>query len=368
MAGLIGQVALEFNAGAVPKWVDEPIQRDLSAGVRVWDCLFAACDETAGIERLRLTGGKWTGHRHFDIGAILGELPGDDKDEMDIEALSVCDGWLWLTGSQAFKRKKPRAGDDPKEALDRLRSRVFEPKRQFLGRLPLANHGDGLEPVKRDRDRKAAYVKFDKEGRLRDWLRGDPWIGRFLKLPSKENGLDVEALAVDDRRIWLGLRGPVISEYSVVIEMKMRVASDGHLKAARIDGNRRYRLHFLPTGGDGIRDLVIDGEDLIVLVGTTGANDGRSAVYRWLGVLRRQEAGIVSPGDLPLLVDLGYRGRRDNPEGLVRWDGGRWLLIHDSPAEWRLDLRSGSISADIWDLGTQPPPSEESRLARGGEP
>ncbi|MDZ7714068.1 MAG: DUF3616 domain-containing protein [Rhodovibrio sp.] len=49
--------------------------------------------------------GGYAEHRSYDLSAIF-DLPGDT--EIDLEGLAVRDGWVWLVGSHALKRKKPR--------------------------------------------------------------------------------------------------------------------------------------------------------------------------------------------------------------------------------------------------------------------
>ncbi|WP_457090403.1 DUF3616 domain-containing protein [Microvirga sp. P5_D2] len=43
----------------------------------------------------------------------------------------------------------------------------------------------------------------------------------FLSIPSKENGFDVEGLAVREGRISPGLRGPVLRGHAVVLDPKL---------------------------------------------------------------------------------------------------------------------------------------------------
>ncbi|WP_354098738.1 DUF3616 domain-containing protein [Bradyrhizobium sp. S3.2.12] len=47
----------------------------------------------------------------------------------------------------------------------------------------------------------------------------------FIDLPSKENGLDIEALAVAGRRIFLGLRWPVVDSIAIIVELGPRTAA-----------------------------------------------------------------------------------------------------------------------------------------------
>lgn len=337
-------VTLRFSA-ADAGGHDIPVHRDLSAVARYEDTLFLGCDETAGIEVLDPEDGDWGRHRHVDL-AEFTDLPEDDG-EMDIEGMDVDDGWLWLTGSHSLKRNKPDADDPPEAALADFAELKFDPNRQFLGRVPLAAGAVGLRPVAEAGDRRVAHLKFGEWGKLRDWLEDDPYIGPYLGIPSKENGLDIEGLAARGDRVWLGLRGPVLRGYGVIVELSLKQTAKGHLKARRIDGKRRYRLHLLPTSGEGLRDLVVDGNDLMVLVGTAMAGDGPSALLRWHDGVRVEKSGLRPEAEISVELDLPYRGLTDNPEGLVRWDETHWLIVHDSPEDARLPA-DRAIRADLW--------------------
>ncbi|MGK7870543.1 DUF3616 domain-containing protein [Falsiroseomonas sp. E2-1-a20] len=157
----------------------------------------------------------------------------------------------------------------------------------------------------------------------------------FLKVPSKENGLDIEGIAVQGERVWLGLRGPVLVGYAVVLELMLKQPRSGRLKPRRIGpGGRRYRKHLLDTGGLGIRDLRRSGQDLVLLVGPTMALEGTAHVLKWLGGVQDEAEGMVPTSRLELVADLPYRRQSDHPEGLELWPGagdGALLVVYDAP-------------------------------------
>ena len=233
------RVHLRFLPPDRPGHPGEAVEEDLSACARTGDVLFLACDETAGIERLRLTDDGWGDHQHFDLAGFV-DLPDGPDNEIDIEGLDVDGDWLWIVGSHSLKRGKPD-GASGAAGLERMAEIRRDGNRQFLGRLPLVDHGEGPEPVASDGERRVAHVKFGKSARLKAWLAGDPHLGRFLDIPGKENGLDIEGIAVRGNRIWLGLRGPVLRGYAMVLEMDMKETGSGHLKPMRIDVKARTR-------------------------------------------------------------------------------------------------------------------------------
>jgi hypothetical protein len=337
-------VTLTFEDIETFRWVDDPIHQDLSAAARSGDSLFLSCDETAGIERLTPEGDGWGNHAHYALGDLVA-LPGGPDGEMDIEGMDVDDGWLWIAGSHSLKRGKPKGG--PTKGMKRMRRIGSDPNRFFLGRIPLVERDGGLAPVGRDGGRALEHVGFGKRGGgLRRWLRKDPLLAPFMDLPCKENGFDVEGLAVQGARVWLGLRGPVLRGHAAIVEMEMK-SRKGLLKARRTDGRRRYRLHLLPTQGQGVRDLKAVGGDLLLLTGPATAGDGAAEVLRWKGGAKARKAGVVPDDDVERLVDLPYRGAVDHPEGMARW-GDDWLVVYDSPAKERLAEKPARVTADVW--------------------
>ena len=100
------RLELRFADHAVLAHLEDPIEEDLSAAACSDGSLFPSCDEAAGVERLTEAGEHWGNHRHVSLAELV-DLPGGPKGEMDIEGLACDDGWLWVVGSHALKRKKP---------------------------------------------------------------------------------------------------------------------------------------------------------------------------------------------------------------------------------------------------------------------
>jgi hypothetical protein len=356
----IGQVELGFSDARALRRLGDPIAKDLSAVARVGDCLFLACDEAAGLERLiKARDGRYAAHRHIPLGEFF-DLPGGAEEEMDIEGLAAADGYLWIVGSHARKRKKPDADDgDGAGALARMEQVARERNRFFLGRLPLeeekaATTRPGVfTPRAEVGGRRAASLRIGGPGGgLARWLRKDPHLAPFLKVPAKENGLDVEGIAVRGERVWLGLRGPVLDGHAVVLDLALKESQRGRLKPRRIEPatGRRYRKHLLDTGGLGVRDLRLDGDDLLLLVGPTMALEGTAHVLRWRGAALDEAERLVPASRLEPVADLPYRRETDHPEGLELWpDAGRgaFLVVYDVPGSGRLSEDRRAVRADI---------------------
>ncbi len=352
-AEAVGQVSLAFSDWRPLRHVDDPLHKDLSAVSRVGDCLFVACDETASVERLqRRDDGSFGAHRHFTLDAFV-DLPGGAEGEMDIEGLCAADGFLWIVGSHSLKRCKPKRDEsDDTDALSRMETIEREANRYFLGRIPLVEEAPGLfAPVRSDGGRQAAWVRFGKRrSALARWVAGDPHLDPFLAIPSKENGFDVEGLAVRGDRVWLGLRGPVLRGHAVVLDLRIVEKAPGRLKASRVDGGRRYRKHLLDTRGLGIRDMGLDGDALLLLVGPTMSLEGPAFVLRWRDAAHDDASGVVDPARIETVAELPYRLHVDHPEGIDLWPEagpGGLLVIYDAPSRERTDPDTFTVRADL---------------------
>lgn len=349
-------LVLSFRSADELDGVDKPLVRDLSAVASVGRTLFCASDETATVERLILEpgSGNFGRHRSVAVGGYF-ELPEGPDGEMDIEGLAVADGQLWITGSQGLKRKKLKHNAEDFHALDDIR---WDANRGFLGRIPLADRGDGVFDLEEPgavlpADRRPACLAMNPKGMtvLRRALSRDPILRPYMDVPCKENGFDVEGMAVVGRDVLLGLRGPVIGGRAVIVETCMKVTRSGDLKPQKLDGGRRYRLHAVDLGGLGIRDLVVEGGRLLILAGPTLDHDGPQAVFR---------ADLLPGGGDPdeiwipqRMLDLPDTPGADKAEGMavVEIEGRRLLLIaYDSPSAHRLDDAERRVSVDLFEL------------------
>ncbi|MEL6481071.1 MAG: DUF3616 domain-containing protein, partial [Pseudomonadota bacterium] len=318
---VIGSVTLVFEDPELLEHVNDPTERDISAAARAGDTLFLSCDETAGVERLRPVGeGRWGAHTHINLGAFF-DLPEGPGGEMDVEGLEVAEGpggaWLWVVGSHALKRRKPKRDEnDAAEALRRMGKLKRDANRYFLGRLPLVRDADGgLSPVAEDGARRAACLPLDEdESVLVEMLAGDPLLAPFMELPAKENGFDIEGLAATDTRVWLGLRGPVILGHAIVIELALEPGDDGFLRFAEVADGQGYAKHLLPAHGLGLRDLRRLGDDILCLTGPTLDAAGPAHVMRWRGALANGGSGVVAEDALDHLIDLPMLADGDKAE------------------------------------------------------
>lgn len=345
----------------------------LSAAVLDGDTLWLACDETTRLERLtRDRGDAFHAHEQFPLSALL-DLQAPEDEEADIEGLAVADGYLWLVGSHSLKRTKAKPDKTPKKNRERLAEVTADGNRFLLARIPLVDDGGTRRPEKEsgegDDRRVAAQLRGDATGsELTAALRQDEHLGRFFgnegeaggRIPSKDNGFDIEGLAVSGGRVFLGLRGPVLRGWATVLEVEVR-EEGGRPSMLRLkgigDGDRPYRKHLLELGGLGVRDLCADGNDLLILAGPTMDLDGPTALFRWEGGAHPEKESVVFAGGLKRLLDVPFGRGADHAEGVtllpaVEGAPREVLVIYDAPSAERKRGREGEavLRSDIFRL------------------
>jgi len=345
---------LSFSAGARAAGT----HTNLSAVRSDRPVLWVAGDETATIERLvaddPVRPREYAAQTSTRL-ADLVELPGVDADEeADVEGLARHGDFLWAVGSHSLRRRQVKARHDGAKALRRLARVTGQANRQVLVRLPVVD-ADGLPTVVREATvdgcthRSAVFGTHGPD--LRDLLADDEHLAPFLAVPGKDNGLDVEGIAVAGERVHLGLRGPVLRGWAVVLELRPEVDPDdpGRLLLRPFDDGRRYRKHVLRLAGLGVRDLCPHGEDLLVLAGPTMDLDGPVHVFRWHGALSADTPQVVRGDQLTREVDLPFGAGVDHAEGIGLLDadpaGPQLLVVYDSPAPER--LHEHGVTADV---------------------
>ncbi|QLH40348.1 MAG: DUF3616 domain-containing protein [Defluviicoccus sp.] len=358
-------MVLQFGTGKAV----EDIVGDLSAATfgpdgRLW---LASDELSAGqvtLSALRPeTTDTFGAHQLYPLEPAIALLEATSKKaEADFEGLHFADGYLWFTGSHSTKRSRPK-GKSVKKDLERLSEVKTDLNRYLLGRIPLA--GDALvrsiaDLSDPDRTLTAARLAEGEAGNvLTEALLGDAHLGSFLRtvhfengrrellpLASKENGFDIEGLAVAGRP----LRG-----WACLLEISCVEQGEGLLCLDDIEGNkRRYRKHFLDLDGLGIRELAVDGHDLLILAGPTMTHDGALRVFRLHKPGALDDDSVTGQDEklLKPLFDLPFGIGGDYAEGLAvtSWhDQPAVLVVHDSPLRWRRP-DPGTVLADIYHL------------------
>lgn len=322
--------------------------------------LWCGSDELNTLERLsQVEPCMFANHQRFNLDHYL-PLE-NQKDEVDIEGLAYDQSYLWITGSHSLKRSKPK-GKNPQKDIERLMDVKSDANRYLLGRIPVV--GGELfkscsDPVAPHQTLTAACLEKRADGnQLTDALRYDSHLGPFLTipLPSKENGFDIEGLAVYGDRLFLGLRGPVLGDWSILLEIALEEQGEGMLALKPIgEGGRLYRKHFLNLAGLGIRELQPVGDDLLILAGSTMSLDGPMQIYRLKDVLNHSSDSISDSesGDLKLLFNLPTVVGSDRAEGLSLFpcfgEENALMVVYDSPDLSRR-VSPHAIFADVFRL------------------
>jgi hypothetical protein len=218
--------------------------------------------------------------------------------EIDLEAVATQGDRVFVSGSASLKRRTPK-GDETR----------------LLSVVPASGEGDARSndlfvfrhSLRDGRSVLALEARWD----LRAVLVGIPALAPFAAIPSKDNGIDVEGLAVRGEDLYFGLRGPVLRGHAVVVRTDHR--------------GGRPEVFFLHLDGLGIRGLRESGDALLVLAGPTMDLDAPYAIHRWDG--RRS---VLEP-ETPRRLATIPRPREGKAEGIFRWRDRRCVLF-DGPA------------------------------------
>ncbi len=364
-------VLLEFNSQLNRLVNGKKLSNGLSVVVQIGHTLWVANDETISLERLTLSeaGSTHEGREHiqFSLNDYL-RLPmpptanPKDLEEADLEGLAYEDGYLWLIGSHSLKRKQPKPDEGFDKSSKRLAKVEGDGNRYLLARIPVEENDGTYVLAKKAKEkgkkRTAAQLNGDKKGNeLMDALGKDEHLGPFLAIPGKDNGFDIEGLAVADGRLFIGLRGPVLRGWAVILEVMPEEDKDdsAKLRLKRIGPHGRpYRKHFLQLGGLGVRDLCVQGDDLLILAGPTMVLDGPVAVFRWPGGAKTEQESIVPADKLEQLLDVPNGEGVDHPEGMSLFsiDGSeahQIIIVYDSASKNR-QPGDDTMLADVFTL------------------
>ncbi|MFK5893054.1 MAG: DUF3616 domain-containing protein [Pseudomonadota bacterium] len=179
--------------------------------------------------------------------------------EMDIEGLAVEGNYVYVLGSHSSKRQKISKNKKYKKNKKKFYdSKIKDEKnRDWLYRLTL--------------DSNAKVIDKEKIT-LRKIIKKDKVLKSFSHIPSKENGIDIEGIAVKNGWMYLGFRGPVFREnYVPVMKLKFK------------DPKNSYQLLYLTLAGRGIRDMVSVANGFLIIAGPVGDGDSSYQLYHWDG-------------------------------------------------------------------------------------
>lgn len=235
---------------------------------------------------------------------LLGEEADGDP---DAEGAAYHDGYFYVVGSHGRGRHNGKLG-----AASFL---VF--------RFPAALQSG-----------KAAFGEIapavQTSARLRDAVRTTEPLVSFAEKPLNANGANIEGVAVDDGRLYVGFRAPTLEGRAFILSAALDGVFGGKPLAAKV--------HPLALGpGRGIRDLArVDG-GILVLAGPAMEGQGGASVFLWnpaANALRKLAdlGGIPAGAKAETLLALSQAPQQFNV--LVMFDG----IADGGPIEYRIPV------------------------------
>jgi hypothetical protein len=146
---------------------------------------------------------------------------------------------------------------------------TFQENRQQILIVERGESREGLYRVRIDADGKGLQRESTT---LMPAIDQDPVLKDFTRVPSKENGVDIEGIAVRDGLLYIGFRGPVLRDNYVPIMI-------GRFGPPFSDAS----LVFVQLGGRGVRDLTPVRDGFLILAGPVGDGPGSYQLYFWDG-------------------------------------------------------------------------------------
>lgn len=216
-------------------------------------------------------------------------------DELDLEGLAWQAPHLYAVGSHSKKRKRLDPEKSDAKNIKRLGAIYDEPARTQVFRLTLSPEG------------KVSQIESFS---ALPFIENDPILAPFLKLPSKENGIDIEGIAVRDQTLYLGFRGPVIrGNLTPVLQLQL---SKKTFKVKQAD------TLWLNLGGFGIRDMVATPQGFTLLTGPVNELPDQYQLVHWRG-----NTQLAKP--LAASQPIAHQSK---PEGIT-WFQNRYWLVED---------------------------------------
>ncbi len=261
--------------------------KDISAVVSTGNHLIVGADEADAIQTLRRVGPS-----RYEVGQLVKLGNGE---ELDIESLARVDNTFYVLGSHSRKRKKV----EPHNLKTLQRS--YAKNRQRLRADAIESEVSRRRLYRFDFDPASGEPPTDKTSiDLSRELAKHEILKVFHALPSKENGIDIEGLAVAGDTLYLGFRAPVLrSGFAPVLRLKFDQPKDAELL-------------FVGVGGRGIRELTRVDDGFLIIAGAATDAPLSYLLYHWDGndmIPGHRDAGDPPLGKATLL------GRIPTPAG-----------------------------------------------------
>jgi hypothetical protein len=273
-------------------------------------------DETQGAQIVLLHKDSLTAGEFIRL--TYGQYEGEPL-ELDAEAVAFDNNNFYVVGSHG------RARHETHDASEEKKNTAKADASRFIFRV-------FLKPSQVDMTTGKLTDKplISPPATLTGILQRLPDIAKAYDEPLAKNGLTIEGIDVKDKKLYVGMRGPVIGDKASVVSVGLAAVFDGAPPAPE--------LHGLKLGTDkrgnvrGIRDIVRHGDGFLVLAGPVNdpegdaVEDGDYAIYPW--------DGENQPG---ARADIKSFGKKVKPEALLPLEGdaqsARILVLFDGPKE-----------------------------------
>jgi len=248
----------EINTGCIRA------AKDLSAIGRVGPYLVIGGDEAVGPDQnlniIQVLSKQEDGQYVAGEDILLPDVDKNDGRELDIEGIAVDGNFIYVVGSHSFRRNKVRSQKSVKKNRKTFNQGKIkdERSRDWLHRIEVNQQ---VQPVAK------------KSISLRDVISNHQALKAFSEIPSKENGVDIEGIAVADGWVYVGFRGPVFRDNYVPV---LKFEFDQHEKTAI--------LLLVKLEGGGIRDMAKVQDGFLLVSGPVGDAPGPYQVYHWNGL------------------------------------------------------------------------------------
>lgn len=201
----------------------------------------------------------------------------------DIEGAEIDGDKLYLIGSHSKSRSKQRPEENTlAENLSRLETSDFETckDRNSIFQIDVDDSGKLSNPKR-------------LPSTMSDHIFNQPALKPFGNIPSKENGIDIEGLAISDGRLFAGFRGPVLRQNYVPV-----LAFD--LAAPQ----KAPEALYVQLGGRGIRGFSRADDGFVILGGPVSDAKLSFALYAWNGLTMVGGTDHPAKGEVRKLCDV----------------------------------------------------------------
>jgi len=180
--------------------------------------------------------------------------------ELDGEGVAFADGAYYVMGSHGHPRDKDRKLDPAKDT-EKISARIAASSQ--IVRIKMGSGG--------------SVSLIERSGKLRDIIKAEPALSRFVDRRLENNGVTIEGIAVSGGRLLAGFRGPTLENGRAAI---LSIPVDALFGS----GPAPHTLYRLPLGdGQGVRDLASLDDGFLVLAGPSADGGGAYSVFWWDG-------------------------------------------------------------------------------------